>query len=161
MLARLPANNRKGVVGDFYFPTKFFNSNFARQTIMTNDFVKDTAMQRRVQEIWAGDGGPVKDHGPVGDTLQKIFTEIKNAVAKIKARGGKVIFNRTPSSGAYWANKPIKYPKKEYFDKLSIITGCSSIHFKNYADTKNFICPEWSHLTPTDAFLYSKALIGH
>ncbi len=161
MLARLPAHNRKGVEGDFYFPTKFMTTNFARQTIMTDDFVRDTAMQRRVQEIWAGDGGPVKDHGPTGDTLQKIFTEVKTAVAKIKARGGKVIFNRTPSSGAYWVKEPIQYPRADYFDKLPLTTGCGSIHFNDYADTKYFICPEWSHLKPTDAVLYTKALIGH
>ena len=161
ILARLPAHNRKGVEGDFYFPTKFTTTNFARQTIMTDDFVKDTAMQRIVQNIWAGDGGPVKDHGPTGDTLQKIFMEVKTAVGKIKARGGKVIFNRTPSSGAYWAREPIQYPRSDYFDKLPLIAGCGSIHFKDYADTKDFICPEWSHLTPADAVIYTKALIGH
>jgi hypothetical protein len=26
---------------------------------------------------------------------------------------------------------------------------------------KDFICPEWSHLKPSDAVLYTKALIGH
>jgi len=161
MMQRVPIQNRKGVEGDFYFPTKFTTNSFRRQQIMTDEFVKDTAMQRKVQDIWAGDGGPVKNHGVTGDTLQKIFDEVKTAVAKIQARGGKVIFNRTPSSGAYWAKEPIQFPRTEYFDQLPLITGCSRIHFKDYADMKDFICPEWSHLTPADAALYTKALIGH
>jgi hypothetical protein len=161
MLARLPAVNRKGVEGDFYFPTKFTTNSFRRQQIMTDEFVKDTAMQRTVQNIWAGDGGPVKNHGVTGDTLQRIFEEVKTAVAKIKMRGGKVIFNRTPSSGAYWAKEPIQFPRAEYFNQLALITGSGSIHFNDYADTKDFICPEWSHLTPADAKTYTRALVGH
>jgi hypothetical protein len=161
LLTRLYLHDRKGVRGDVPWPTKFTTTNFRRQEIMTQEFVKDTTLQRRVTDIWTMFGALDKYHGVTRDTLQKIFDEVKTAVTKIKARGGQVIFTRTPSSGGYWANEPLQHPRKEYYDQLPAITQCGSIHFKDYPDTKDFICPEWSHLKPTDAVLYTQALIGH
>lgn len=161
LMARMGLHDRPKVRGDVPWPTKFTTTNFRRQEIMTTEFIKDTNLQRRVTNIWTMFGALDKTHGAAGDTLQKIFTEVKTAVAKIKARGGKVIFIRTPSSGGYWATEPIKYPRAEYYDKLPAITNCGSIYFKDYPDMKDFVCPEWSHLTPADAVLYTKALIGH
>lgn len=159
VLSRIPLQNRKGVHGDVPWPTKFTTTNFRRQEIMTDEFVKDTAMQRQVTDIWTMFGALGSDHGVQGDTLQKIFTEVQTAVAKIKARGGRVIFTRTPSSGGYWAHEPLRWPREEYYDKLLSLTGCAGIHFKDYPELKDFTCPEWSHLKPADAVLYTKGLI--
>ena len=126
---------------------------------MTDEFVKDTSMQNQVTGLWTMWGALSKEHGVVGDTLQKIFTEVQNSVAKIKARGGKVIFVRTPSSGGYWANEPIQFPKAEYWDKLISITNCNGIHFMDYPSLKNLTCPEWSHLSRPNAIYYTKELI--
>lgn len=161
MLARMRLHDRPGVRGDVPWPTKFTTTNFRRQEIMTDEFVKDTTLQRRVTDIWTMFGALAPDHGVTGDTLQKIFTEVKTAVAKIKARGGQVIFTRTPSSGGYWDHEPLQHPRAEYYDQLLAITHSSGIHFKDYADTKDFICPEWSHLSPAEAVQYTNALIGH
>ena len=161
LMSRMGLHDRPKVRGDVPWPTKFTTTSFNRQQIMTNEFIKDTNLQRRVTNIWTMFGALDKTHGAAGDTLQKIFTEVQTAVAKIKARGGKVIFTRTPSSGGYWSTEPLKYPRSEYYDKLPAITNCGSIYFKDYPDMKDFFCPEWSHLTPADAVLYTKALIGH
>jgi hypothetical protein len=126
---------------------------------MTDEFVKDTSMQRQVTDLWTRWGALDKHHGVTGDTLQKIFDEVKTSVGKIKARGGKVIFVRTPSSGGYWDNEPIQHPRAEYFDKLLSTTGCMGIHFKDYPLMKDMICPEWSHLKKSDAVLYTQELI--
>ncbi len=161
MLSRLPWKDRPKVRGDVPWPTKFTTTNFKRQTLMTDEFVKDTTLQRRVTDIWTMFGALDKKHAPTGDTLQKVLTEVQTAVAKIKARGGKVIFTRTPSSGGYWDNEPTQNPRAEYYDKVLAVTNCSGIHFKDYADMKDFICPEWSHLSPAQSVQYTKALIGH
>ncbi|MGE5107930.1 MAG: hypothetical protein ACM3H8_10320 [Sphingobacteriales bacterium] len=159
MLTDLRIPDRKGVRGDVIFPPKFAYVNFERQEIMTDEFAKDTSMQRWQTNIWSMFGALSKDHGVGGDTLQKIFTEVQTSVAKIKARGGKVIFVRTPSSGGYWANEPIQFPRAAYWDKLLSITGCTGIHFKDWPGLKDFNCPEWSHLSQPDAVLYTKELI--
>jgi hypothetical protein len=155
----LRIKSRKGVFMDPIFPRKFSYVNYDRQEIMTDDFVKDTAIQRRVTDIWTIFGALGDGPGIGGDTLQKIFTEVQTAVAKIKARGGQVIFIRTPSSGGYWAHEPIAFPREKYFDKLLSVTGCKGIHFKDDPETAGLICPEWSHLKPSDAIVYTNALI--
>lgn len=160
LLKDLRIPNRKGVKPDGIFPKKFSYVNFRRQEIMMGEFEKDTSMQNQVTGLWAMWGALSKDPGIRGDTLQKIFDEVKTSITKIKARGGKVIFIRTPSSGGYWANEPIQYPRAAYWDKLLTITNCAGIHFIDYPETKDMICPEWSHLKHSDAVLYTKALIG-
>jgi hypothetical protein len=159
MLTDLRIPNRKGVRGDVIFPPKFSYVTFDRQEVMTDAFAKDTAMQRWQTDIWTMFGALSDEPGAGGDTLQKIFDEVKIAVAKIIARGGKVVFVRTPSSGGYWAHEPIQFPREKYYDKLLSTTGCKGIHFKDYPDMANLICPEWSHLTKEDAILYTQALI--
>lgn len=160
LLKDLRIPNRKGVRPDGIFPKKFSYVNFRRQEIMMDEFEKETSMQNQVTGLWAMWGALSKDPGIRGDTLQKIFDEVKTSITKIKARGGKVIFIRTPSSGGYWANEPIQYPRAAYWDKLLTITNCAGIHFIDYPETKDMICPEWSHLKHSDAVLYTKALIG-
>jgi hypothetical protein len=159
MLIDLRIPDRKGVRGEVIFSPRLSYVNFERQEIMTDTFAKDTSMQRWQTNVWTMFGALSKDPGPGGDTLQKIFDEVQTSVAKIIARGGRVIFTRTPSSGGFWENEPIRYPREKYYDKLLSITGCKGIHFKDYPDMANFICPEWSHLKRADAVLYTQALI--
>lgn len=160
MLIDLRIPDRKGVRGDVIFPPKFSYVNFERQEIMSETFAKDTAMQRRQTDIWTMFGALSKQHAPAGDTLQRTLDEVKNSVAKIIARGGRVIFIRTPSSGGYWDNEPLQFPRAEYYDRLLSSTGCRGIHFKDYPDMANLVCPEWSHLTKEDAVRYTHALIN-
>ena len=155
---RIPS--RKGVRDLPIFPRKFSDVNFDRQEIMTDEFVKDTSIQRKVTNIWTMFGALSGAPGIGGDTLQKIFTEVQTAVARIKARGGQVIFVRTPSSGGYWDHEPISFPRERYYDHLLTITGCQGIHFKDVPEMAGLICPEWSHLKPSDCVVYTKALIN-
>jgi hypothetical protein len=53
---------------------------------------------------------------------------------------------RASPEGALWA-------------KLLLATGCKGIYYKDYPAMSHFICPEWSHLKPSDAVLYTRALI--
>jgi len=159
MLTDLRIPNRKGVRSDVIFPPKFSYVTFDRQEIMTDAFASDTAMQRWQTDIWTMFGALSDEPGVGGDTLQKILDEVKTAVSKIIARGGKVIFLRTPSSGGYWDHEPIQFPREKYYDRLLSTTGCKGIHFKDYPDMANFVCPDWSHLTKEDAIVYTQALI--
>lgn len=159
MLIDLRIADRKGVRGEVIFPPKFSYVTFDRQEVMTDAFAKDTAMQNWQTGIWSMFGALSDDPQVGGDTLQKIFDEVKTSVAKIIKRGGRVIFVRTPSSGGYWAHEPIQFPREKYYDKLLSTTGCKGIHFKDYPDMANLICPEWSHLKKEDAVLYTQALI--
>lgn len=154
---RLPPN-REGVRAFPVFPKKFVTVAFNRQTTMTDAFLADTAMRNRMIAIWMRTGGSASSQGTGGDTLQAIVQRTKTAVARIQARGGKVVFVRVPSSGKLLAVEDQQYPRAPYWDRLLKETGCEGIHFKDYPAIAHFECPEWSHLAPADAKVFTGEL---
>ena len=160
LLDRLVLPDRKKTMPSFHgFPLGFEPTTFNRQNIMSDDFIKDTCRQRKVKNAWVQFGALSVSPGITGDTLQKIFTDIKTSVDKIKARGGKVIFIRPPSSGEMREADKKAYPRALFWDKLLAYTKTDGIYFEDYPETANFICPEWSHLSPQDAKIYTAQLI--
>ncbi len=151
--------NRPTVFSFPPFPKEFGLTMASRQDYMMDEFMKDTALVNWQTGIWAGFGMTDTTHkGIEGTPLQGIMDEVKTAVDKIKARGGKVIFVRTPDSGPAAFASEITHPKAKYWDLLLANTKTDGIHFKDYPETSNFICPEWSHLSPSDAIVYTTAL---
>jgi len=159
LLDQLSFKNRKGVFSFNGFPLGFEPTSFERQNIMTDDFIKDTSRQERVKEIWRKFGVVSKTLGPTGDTLNKIFEDLKNSIDKIKERGGQVIFLRPPSSGESREAEKVAYPKNLFWDKLLSYTNTPGIYYEDYPEIAHFTCPEWSHLSPNDAITFTKSLI--
>jgi hypothetical protein len=158
MLDEMDIPNRTGGFSPL-FPMEFDRSSFARQSSMTPQFVADTNLQNKVKAIWMtfarGNTTP-----PVsGQALDSLLNWVKVQVDKIKSRGGDVIFVRTPSSGPYNMGEHRGFPRKAYWDRLLATTGCQGIYFEDYPAISSFICPEWSHLKPSDAVIYTKNLV--
>ncbi|MEJ0083264.1 MAG: hypothetical protein WDM78_20455 [Puia sp.] len=102
MLDNLPIPPRPGVFPGIYFPIGFSAVSYDRQTQMTPDFVADTNQHNAVRGIWAY--GLSQPFVPLSaGKTDSIFNSVKSDVDKIKARGGQVLFVRTPSSGLYRA----------------------------------------------------------
>jgi hypothetical protein len=158
MMDNLPIPPRDGVFPGLYFPMGFSAVTYDRQTQMTPDFVADTNQHNAVRRIWAY--GMSQPFVPLSkEKTDAIFNSVKRDVDKIKARGGQVLFVRTPSSGRFREAEVKGYPKTAYWDRLLTLTGCKGIYFADYPETSHFTCPEWSHLTPSDAIIYTKAFI--
>ncbi len=150
--------NREGVRERPVFPKEFGLTKRNRQDFMTDKFLSDTLLQKRQKDAWTKTGSMSRAPGVGGDTLLGIFKQVKISIDKIKDRGGKVVFVRTPSSGAYIETENIVYPRKKYWDAMLAHTKTEGIYFKDYPETANFICPEWSHLSSKDAVVYTKEL---
>ncbi|HZZ76199.1 MAG TPA: hypothetical protein VFE04_09745 [Puia sp.] len=158
MMDNLPIPPRPGVFPGIYFPIGFTLADYDRQSIMTPEFVADTNQQNAVKGVWAH--GMSQPHiPPSAGKIDSIFNSVKMDVDKIKARGGQVLFIRTPSDGMYRVTEAKYYPKAEYWDRLLALTGCKGIYYADYPATANLHCVEWSHLKPTDGILYTKAFI--
>jgi hypothetical protein len=158
--------NRPGVIGPPAFPKEFSVSSFDRQTLMTPMFLSDTHLQNIQINNWVQRNGWIKKsltdktvHGLKGDSLIAVFDQIKRAVDKIKSRGGQVVFVRPPSSGGYKKAEAIVYPRQEYWDKLLAYTNTQGIYYSDYPEISNIVCPEWSHLAPKDAIVYTETLV--
>lgn len=160
LLKRIPIESRPGVFVFPNFPMKFANTRLNRQTYMTDDFIADTAMQHKVQNIWRMIAMSPPTPATKGDTLTAIIQSVKVHVDKIRARGGKVIFVREPSCGPYLEMEQTAYPREKYWDRLIAETQAPGIYFADYPETANYVCPEWSHLSPKDAISYTRSLIA-
>ena len=126
---------------------------------MTDKFSADTVEQNKVKAIWDGFRKMSKDPPASGGKLDSILTRVKLAVDKIKARGGQVLFVRTPSSGAYLMGEKMGFPREKYWDRILSVTNCPGIHFADYPAIDHFICPEFSHLSLQDGVVFTKNLI--
>ena len=152
--------NREGVFAiPNKWPMEFGRINFDRQNIMTDRFLTDTVLQKKVTGNWVFFASINTEKPAEGKKLDSFLTVIKQCVDKIKGRGGDVIFVRTPSSGPYWEGEQAAFKREKYWDVLLTYTDCKGIHFKDYKETDHFICPEWSHLSPKDAIVYTKHFI--
>jgi len=67
---------------------------------------------------------------------------------------------RTPSSGPFLIGEAQGYPKDKYWNRLLEVTSCPGVHFQDYESMSHFQCPEFSHLTPADAVVFTKNLAG-
>lgn len=159
-LTALEIPSRPGVFMMPIFPMEFGRKTFERQTYMTPKFVADTLLHNRVRGVWAFFAEMGKGAPPMPDAeLNGIFESVKTAVNKIKARGGEVFFVRTPSSGPLRMGEKMAFPREKLWDKLLTFTDCKGIHFEDDPVVSKLICPEFSHLTPSDAVIYTKYLI--
>jgi hypothetical protein len=160
MLDELPIPDRPGVPSMPIFPIDFERVSFDRQSSMTPRFVADTVLQNEVKAIWVLYGKRSTGPPPSGDTLMAIINSVKTCVDKIRARGGQVLFTRTPSSGHFLQMEQKGFPREKYWDRLLAVTGCPGIYFEDYPAISHFTCPEGSHLVPSDAVIYTKNLVG-
>ena len=155
---RIP--DRPGVYNFHGFPSDFGRVKFNRQEYMTDKFSADSNLQNKVKDIWDSFRKMSKDPPVSGARLDSILNVLKIAADKIKARGGQVLFVRTPSSGAYLMGEKMGFPRDKYWDRILSVTKCPGIHFADYPAIANFVCPEFSHLSRKDAIIFTKKFIN-
>jgi hypothetical protein len=157
-LDALEIPSRQGVFMMPIFPMDFGRTSFERQARMTDRFLVDTTLQNKVKDIWYFFYQFEKQAPPMQDSvLTSILQSVKTATDKIKARGGEVLFVRTPSTN--YPGEATGFPREKYWDRLLTYTQCPGIHYADYADMNQLVCPELSHLSQPNAVIYTKSLI--
>jgi hypothetical protein len=127
---------------------------------MSDKLVNDSNMLNQVKMVWGMFGKMAAKAPPITDAaVDGIITSVKAACDKIKARGGEVIFVRTPSSGPLLAMERVAFPRERFWNKLLATTGCQGIHFEDYSPIANFECPEFSHLSVPQAVTFTKTFV--
>jgi len=159
MLEQLEIPSRPGVRMGPIFPRDFDRVKFSRQEYMGPLFLADTNQINKQRSIWALFASMNKKPPISGAPLDSLLQTVKVATDKIQARGGKIIFVRTPSSGPMLEKEGMGFPREQYWEKILAVTGCQGIHFQDHPETSNYICPEFSHLQISDAIDYTRHLI--
>lgn len=161
LLGQFEIPKREGVFHFPYFPKEFSHVTFQRQNIIEEKFLHDTNIQKQVTGNWIFFAEMSKKAPPQPQAItDSLFIVVKNSTEKITKRGGQVIFVRTPSSGPFWENEQKAFPKEKYWNRLLTMTGIQGIHFKDYPETSNYVCPEWSHLSYKDAKDYTHQFVN-
>lgn len=161
MLDKLEIKSRPGIFMPPIFPRDFERVAPDRQCYMAPGFVADTTQHIAMQNAWDKLRGTRRIPPVSGAPLDSMLQLISSATDKIKARGGEIVFVRTPSSGPFWQRELKGYPRELYWERILSATGCKGIHFMDDPATNHYICPEFSHLTPVDAIDYTKHLVRH
>lgn len=159
-LKQLPIPNRPGAWGGPVFPREFEVVSTDRQSRMTPAFVADTTLQNQVKQVWVDVGKYIPMKPAEGAELLTVLDATKRSVDQIRARGGQVVFLRTPSDGVMRQAEKALFPREKYWNRLLTHTQTQGIYFEDYPELRGFTCPEWSHLSPQDAVTFTQNLIS-
>jgi hypothetical protein len=123
---------------------------------------RDAAYARRVQQIWVqrrptGPPTPEQQAKNAAEIEREIGRAVA-AVAKLRARGVRVVFVRSPSAGEVLEGELRRYPRATTWDVLLARSGAPGIHYEDHPDMQGLWLPEWSHLAGADADRWTAAL---
>jgi hypothetical protein len=162
VLKRQPWPKRPGREWDLDV-RKLADSEADRNSHLWSKVVTDDAYRELARRIWRQNFQPSPGDPSPEDQLKTEKEQIDRmakAVAKLRARGVKVLFVRMPSSGEFLAFENREYPRARTWDALLAATGVPGIHFEDYPQLQGYYLPEWSHMSRAEGERFTAALYG-
>ena len=155
LLNNIELNNRTG--RPRYPP--FFEFGYAdktRNVRMTELTSLDTTAANKIKGAWKF---VLNGKNPPPDKNGTTAFFAKDA-AKFKARGGKIIFVRSPSSGMFKDGEAKFLPRERFYDSLLKVVNAPGYHYEDYETLRAIdCCPEWSHLSAENADKFTRELV--
>jgi hypothetical protein len=170
LLLELPIPNRPQAQIPPRLPPYFWSEDAERRARMVPQCAVPGPLQTRVKEGWPPlfTPPPPPSYVPreaylagVGAAIEARFQDTAAAVAKIKSRGGQVVFVRFPMSGGLKVLEDKATPRAGPWTRLLHETGAPGIYFEDYPELASFTCPEWSHLSAPDSVVFTSRLVPH
>lgn len=93
-------------------------------------------------------------------TFQALLDQVAGDVAKIRARGGEVVFIRPPSSDFFREFERKAVPRERVWEPVVGAANAVSVHFEDYPALSDVRTPEWSHIAAEDKARWTRSLIG-
>ena len=146
---------RKGVDSPYEDVWKISETYPGRQYRMWNRILTDPYLRGHARHAWDGFKGP-----PVPPAVaDKVIARSAEAVRRIRARGGDVIFVRPPSAPQLRVNEEKRIPKARGWDRLLVGARARGIHFDDLPAARHLLIPEWSHLSGKCATVFTDAYV--
>jgi hypothetical protein len=171
LLKGLPIPNRPAALVPPRFPPYFATVDRERRARMIEECADANGdLARRIQQIWIPlfTPPPPPTYIPraefgkqMGQAMEQRFRDVDAAVAKLRARGGKIVFVSFPHSGALKELEDRETPRAGIWERVLKDTAAPGIHYEDYPELASFTCPEWSHLSAGDSVEFSKRLVPH
>lgn len=152
LLKRVKIGNRIPVGG----PPPLFNFkdiDIDRNSKMTEKTVTDTAFANSITKVWRFYG----EHSPPPNR-DGVIAYFMEDIKKFKEKGGNLILLRCPSTGGARMAENHFMSRNDFWDQVVTQTNVKGYHFEDYDKLKNFDCPEWSHLSASDAAIFTTEL---
>ena len=146
---------RKGVDSPYEDVWKIGEVFSGRQYFMWDRIQTDKYLQAHARHAWRGFGGP---NIPTA-LANKVIARTAEAVRRIRARGGDVIFIRPPSAPQLRVNEQRRIPRKLGWDRLLAGAGAKGIHADDLPQAQNLVLPEFSHLSRRCAAVFTDAYV--
>ena len=164
VLARQPWPQRPGRVWRVRV-RKLAEHEADRNTHLWSKVADDPQYRELARSIWRQDFEPSPEDPSPKQAMKSEQEQIERAaksVAKLEARGVKVLFVRMPSTGEYLAYEDREFPRARSWSALLAATGAPGIYFEDYPelrpDVQGYYLPEWSHMTRADGERFTAAL---
>lgn len=132
-----------------------------RNTRMWRRIETDPDYRALLQRLWLFYAGPVNRqtvHPGIREQVAQAGVRLANDVARIRARGGDVVFVRFPSSGPVHTSEERSFPRSLSWEPLLRATQVTGVHFADYPQLQGYNLPEWSHMAAEDAPRFTRAL---
>jgi hypothetical protein len=156
LVERIDIPDRPDVRRPYLDVWKLAETSADRQHRMWPRLETDVRLRDHARLVW----GPFDGSGPKLESVTRAIAESRKAVAKIRGRGGEVVFIRAPSAGLYYESENAGIPRARTWDKLLAESGAFGIHFEDYPEMRSLEAPEWSHLSRESATRFTRAYVG-
>ena len=154
-LPRIDNGWRKGADSPYDDVWKISEVFPGRQYFMWDRIQTDPYLQAHARAAWHGFKAP-----PIPPWLaDKVIARSAEAVRRIRARGGDVIFVRPPSAPQLRVNEEHRIPRKLGWDRLLAGVPAKGIHADDLPQAQNLVIPEWSHLSRKCAAVFTDAYV--
>jgi hypothetical protein len=170
LLKQLPIPNRPGALVPPRVPPYFQSVDRERRARMIERCAQPGELQGTIQQIWLRlfTPPPPPTYIPQETFMAKMaeasetrFRDTSAAVAKLRARGGKIVFVRLPVVSELKRLEDRITPRAQIWEPLLKRTGTPGIYFEDYPELSSFNCPEWSHLSAGDSVEFTKRLVPY
>jgi len=65
-----------------------------------------------------------------------------------------------PTADEHWSLDEANYPRDDYWDRLSEITGARTLHFADFPAMASLPLPDTSHIDRADRARFTRDLVG-
>ena len=90
--------------------------------------------------------------------FEALLEQVAGDVAKIRERGGEVVFIRPPSSDWFREFERQATPRDRVWEPIVGVAGAVGVHFEDYPELSDVRTPEWSHISSRDKARWTQAL---
>lgn len=156
LITHLDPDWRPGVRGPYHDVWKIGETEAGGQSYLWRRLDHDQFLSKHANMVWHQFASPV----PLDDkSIHQVLVRSKDAVDKIRARGGDVVFLRPPSSPDLRRIEEKHIARPRGWEALLAYTNAKGVHTDDLPNVQNLILPEGSHLTHACATVFTDAYI--